>query len=517
MIKVTKLSKSFSTKTLFEDINFTLSKNQKVGLVGPNGVGKSTLIKIIAKLEKADEGSILYGQDTVAYLPQVFETKCDQTVLQYLKKEIKQNWEEYQIDIVLAKVKLSKSKTKLISKLSGGQKMRLNLAKLLLKEPSLLLLDEPTNNLDLEGIIWLEKLVQNFPGNVLFISHDRTFLDNVADKILELDTFNHQLYQYVGNYSDFVLQKATRQDRESREFKIYDTKKRKMEAWMAEKKQQLLVYDNPKVARQLQAMKRRYEREIEKDPKEKPKNYYGFNVKKLSNKLPNKKVVFSIRNLKFFINPVFLPRQLQGKSIRSVGVKMPMSDSMDSNSILFTCSNLGIFGRDRISLMGKNGSGKTTFIKILMQKYADFEGEITFGPNIKIAYFSQEYNNLNPENTVIDEFCSQTDISNEQQARGVLGKYLFKDQQVFARISTLSQGEKVRLNFAILINNQNNFLILDEPTNHLDLESRENIEQALAQFEGGFIIVSHDRYFLNQIGINRLIEIKDKEIKEISI
>lgn len=483
MIQLSQIYKSYEEKILLENISFCLSADDKVGLIAPNGTGKSTLLKIIQKLEEPDRGSVSLVHEEIGYLSQQLNVLVDETIHQYLMSHINEEWEEYKIDMALAEVNLQIDRATLISSLSGGQKTKLGIARLLLHDPTTLLLDEPTNNLDLESIKWLEQLIKQFQGIVIVVSHDRTFLDHVVNMIFELDPYSHGLNIYQGGYTNFIQEKTKRFENQMDIYNDYEEKKRAMEEWIVKKKEQLSIHSNPKVGRQLQAMKTRYEREILNRPVEKPLEYRKIKISNMGEESYKKKVVFYIQSLEY--------------------------------KNLFTCQKLTITAGDRIHLIGNNGVGKSSLIKILLGKLSDYKGDFSKGNDIKIGYFAQEHELLDNNKKVIDEFMASTKVGSEEQARKILGRFLFIGNAVFKKVESLSYGEKVKLIIAELIYQQNQFLILDEPTNHLDIESREILEDALNNYEGGFIIISHDRYFIEKIRFNNNLAIENKQIKKI--
>jgi len=482
MIQAQKISKTYGDKTILDEVSFSISNGDKIGMIGPNGTGKTTLLKILLGIEQPDRGIIVKVHEKIGYLSQFIQNKDNETIQSYLQTSLVQYWEKYKIDSVLYEVDLNCNKDTLVMNLSGGQKTKLGIAKLLLSEPTALLLDEPTNNLDIESIRWLEIFIKQFNGSILLISHDRTFLDNVVSEIFELDPFKHIINSYHGGYSDFVKEKCLRFDKQMKKFSNYEEKKKNMEDWIAKKKVQLSVYRNPKIGRQLQAMKTRFKKEILNKSVEKPTQYKKIKIGDLGQETYKKHVIYDIKDLGY------------GK--------------------LFKCLRLIITGGDRIHLLGKNGIGKTTFIKILTGEIKEFSGSVTIGENIKVGYFAQETEHLDNKKNVLNEFMTATKIWDEQKVRKILGRFLFIGNQVFTKVESLSQGEKVKLFIAELIHQNNQFLIFDEPTNHLDIESREILEDALNEYEGGFMIVSHDRYFLCRLDINRKIFIENEKIKE---
>jgi ATP-binding cassette, subfamily F, member 3 len=481
MIIIQNVSKSTTDKVLFAGISFKVGEGQKVGLVGPNGVGKTTLLNIIAGLDEPDSGSVNVSQERIGYLPQKLVADSSTEIGEYLQPYLKEVWMDYQIDEMLGKVGLKQvGRRTLITKLSGGQKMKVGLAGVLLSEPTTLILDEPTNNLDVASIEWLERFVQNFPGKVLVVSHDRFFLDACVNKIIELDPFSHQIEEYGGNYTAYREQKEVRHQHHQEDFRRQQLKEQHMKDWIVQKQEQLKYHPSNKVARQLQAMKTRMAREIDGERIARPQTYSSFKVQSIGDSLHDKKTVLMIND--FSIHQLLQVPQLH------------------------------IQGQERINLLGPNGAGKTTFIKSILGLSQFYTGSIELGPNIQLGYFSQEHELLDPNETVIKTLLKHVAQADETAARTILGKFLFSKDRVFSQVQFLSEGEKARLHLAILILQKNDFLLLDEPTNHLDLESREVLATALSEYPGGFLVVSHDRYFLQQIGITRTLVIKNGKI-----
>ncbi|OGE31894.1 hypothetical protein A2631_02090 [Candidatus Daviesbacteria bacterium RIFCSPHIGHO2_01_FULL_44_29] len=484
MIQLQNLKKIYGDKVILDGVSFVVSEKQKVGLIGPNGLGKSTIFKIIRGAEEPDKGSVSIVNEIVGYLPQVISFSEDATVESFLRKELKDDWELYKIDYVLSRVSLGNIiKSQLVSTLSGGQKTKLGIARVLLEEPSVMLLDEPTNNLDTETLNWLEGFIKSFKGSILLVSHDRTFLDNTVDWIFELNPMDHRIYEYKGGYSDYFTQKQLHVKKHQEEYILFEKKRKQMEQWISLRKQYLSGHPDPKVGKQLQAMKTRYQREITNVAMGKYQKEDQIKISSFGDQTNGRKFIFYIQKLQF--------------------------------KNLFKCEKLLISGEDRIHLKGSNGAGKSTLIKILVGIIKEYEGSVELGKDVRLGYFAQEHELFDDKATVLDTFMKRTLIDGEQAARGVLGGFLFKGNHVFSRISEISQGEKVKLAFAILTHQDNQFLILDEPTNHLDINSREVLEDALTGYKGGLIVVSHDRFFLDEIGINRVIEINKGLVREV--
>jgi len=481
MLQVIDVSKIYGSKILLDKVSFSISGRQRIGLIGPNGVGKSTLFKIILGEESADSGQVICS-GKIGFLSQTLLFSSSDTIESYLSSFVSEEWEVYRIPEVLHVVGLDISLDSKVSNLSGGQKTRLGIARLLMEEADVLLLDEPTNNLDREGLAWLEQFVRKFSGAVMVISHDRKFLDNVINKIFELDPYVHQLSLYDGGYTAYVAEKEKRYVLQEAVYMDYEDRRKELEEWISLMRQKLSNHADPKGGKRLRAMVTRYDREISQNKVDKPRENTTIGVGGLGSESHKKKIVYYLEDLHF--------------------------------KDLFHIDKLSLRGGDRIQLEGANGVGKSTFIRILLSEIADYTGTVEKGEGIRVGYFAQEHEMLQFNNTVIAELLRHTNIGNEGRARSVLGKFLFSGVQVYNTVGSLSQGERVKLIAAILTNQDNQFLLLDEPTNHLDLPSREVLEQALYDFSGGFLVVSHDRYFLEQVGINRELCLENHRIIE---
>lgn len=489
MIRAQHLTFSYGGRTILEDTSFIVGDKKKVGLIGPNGTGKTTIFKLIMGELEPEKGSIAVSSTYVGYLPQIIEHEATDSIKSFLMRRLEQEWEEYKIDTALAQVGLSDIDRALqMHTLSGGQKARVAIAGLLLAEPDILLMDEPTNNLDLASIKWLERFVRQFAGDILVISHDRAFLDTAVSSIMELDVHTHQIAHYTGTYTSFIAEKRHRREIAQLAFERHEEKRKRMEEQLLLQRERSTFHASTKAGKRIRALQSRFEREVLDVAIEKPRVSRDIALHGLTSDLHRKRVVYYITDL---------------------------------HHPLFEVPKLLILAGNRIHLTGHNGTGKTTLIRLLMDSGVEsalhakhHQHAIERGADIQIGYFAQEHEMLDQENVVLDEFKDKTGIKIDEEARRILGGFTFAGDRAFVPITTLSQGEKVKLIMAILTHQRNDFLILDEPTNHLDIESREVLERALREYEGGCIIISHDRYFVRQIGINRTLVIASKTVTD---
>ncbi|MEE1433803.1 MAG: ABC-F family ATP-binding cassette domain-containing protein [Ruminococcus sp.] len=519
LLNVEHLYKYFNGQALLKDINFTVEDREAVGLIGINGCGKSTLLNIITGSEGYDKtpeglGSVnIAGKASIGFLRQNSGLNSELTIGEEMKNafaplletldkmkvlekkmadggdidsisheyaELSSYFEArdgYRIDVKIKQVLNgmgfgSTPTDRVISTLSGGEKTRLALAKLLLEEPNLLILDEPTNHLDFETLMWLEDYLKGYKGAIIIVSHDRYFLNKVCTRICEIE--QGRLTSYRGDYSSYLVQKKMNSERQLKEYEAQQKEIAKLEDYVAKN---LVRASTSKMAKSRQHMLDRIERI------DKPLMY---------TKPPKIKLEYDIEPTKDIVRVVDCP--------------LVVGEGADKKELIKSLT-MNVRRGEHVAIIGANGIGKTSILKLIQGIIPHEGGNISWGGNVKISYFEQEHAILDPHKTVLEEIMDRYPRLSEQQARSVLGAVLLTGENVFKPISVLSGGERAKLCFAIMALNRGNVLVLDEPTNHLDLSTKEVLEDALAEFGGTIILVSHDRYLLNKVA-SRIIEIK---------
>lgn len=523
LLNVEHLYKYFNGQALLKDINFTVEDREAVGLIGINGCGKSTLLNIITGSEGYDKtpeglGSVnIAGKASIGFLRQNSGLNSEFTIGEEMKNafaplletldkmkvlekkmadggdidsisheyaELSSYFEArdgYRIDVKIKQVLNgmgfgSTPTDRVISTLSGGEKTRLALAKLLLEEPNLLILDEPTNHLDFETLMWLEDYLKGYKGAIIIVSHDRYFLNKVCTRICEIE--QGRLTSYRGDYSSYLVQKKMNAERQLKEYEAQQKEIAKLEDYVAKN---LVRASTSKMAKSRQHMLDRIERI------DKPLMY---------TKPPKIKLEYDIEPTKDIVRVVDCP--------------LVVGEGADKKELIKSLT-MNVRRGEHVAIIGANGIGKTSILKLIQGIIPHEGGNISWGGNVKISYFEQEHAILDPHKTVLEEIMDRYPRLSEQQARSVLGAVLLTGENVFKPISVLSGGERAKLCFAIMALNRGNVLVLDEPTNHLDLSTKEVLEDALAEFSGTIILVSHDRYLLNKVA-SRIIEVKHDEV-----
>ena len=513
VLSVNGIYNSFGATSILEDVSFSVNKNEKVAIIGDNGEGKSTLLKIITRQLEADKGSVYFeDSNSVGYLSQQVIDDIEHTLLEEMElafsklKKIEKEMAElvekmsvlddkelvnrysllqetyenlggyeykYQIHQMLAKFGFDESYyDRALKTFSGGERTRASFVKLLLNRPSLLLLDEPTNHLDLVMIEWLEKYLKTYSGTVVIVSHDQVFIDNLVDKVVELE--NHKATMYSGNYSFYVKEKQLRYEQA---LKAYNIQEKEI---------------------------KRYEMLIRKF---KPKPTKTAFAQSLEKKLAKMERIEKPNNKKKTIHGKF------ETNLDPYNVKMHIAEDLlfgYDNIPLTNPFNIEIRNQDKICIMGQNGSGKTTLLKCLMKnenKISGFNSDVR--PNLKYFYFDQTQQLLNPDLTLFDTIHNEFPLMDNTQVRTILGRFLFEDDDAFKLVSQLSGGEKIRMIFALISLRNYDILYLDEPTNHLDFTTKRIVSDILEDYQGTIVMVSHDRYFVNRVA-NKIIYLHDK-------
>lgn len=517
VLSTANISKSFAGETLIEDADILINEGEKAALVGINGSGKTTFLKIVAGEMSPDSGIVTFAKNTsFAYLKQINNIDTDLTIEEELttvikpildmeerflklqeeiskanEKELESLYAEYDRlqhalelnDAYMAKSKLTgilkglgfieEEFSRKVSTLSGGQKTRVYLAKILLTEPDIILLDEPTNHLDLSSIEWLESYLNNYKKAVLIVSHDRYFLDKIVTKVIDID--NKKVETYNGNYTEFIKKKKELKESAMRAYLNREAQIKRQEEVI----EKLKSFNREKSVKRAESRQKALDRieRIDKPTEERSDMDLFF-----SQSIESGKDVLHIEGLS-----------------KSFGHRK-----------LFENVNIDVKRGEHIAILGDNGTGKTTLLKILNNLTEPDSGYIRFGTNVSIAYYDQEHQVLDRNKTIFDEIHDEHPDMNNTEVRNVLASFLFTGDEVFKPISSLSGGERGRVSLAKIMLSTANLIILDEPTNHLDITSKEILENAIREFEGTVIYISHDRYFINQTA-TRILYLKDNK------
>ena len=524
MLTAHQISKSYGIKPILKDITFNINKGDRIGLIGPNGSGKTTLIRILAGFEPPDSGTITVTPPTlrIGHLAQAPSLAGDstlgETLLQasgdpsYIQARINQLSDDLTAqprnpeiqalyDQALQKLRQDPNQRErtrrlihhleldllpgnlLLQALSGGQKTRLALAIMLLDEPDLLLLDEPTNHLDIQMLEWLEKWLSEFPGSMIIVSHDRTFLDHTVTRVFDLDSTRHTIQQYIGNYSEYLEQFLQASQRQMHAYRDQVYEIRRMQQDIARTKQQALRVEltttsrepgprryAKKVARKAKAREKKFERYLDSDDRlEKPKQSWQIKLE-FAHPPHQSQDVLILQDLAIGYNPLH-----------------PLVEKV----------NLHIRAGQRVVLTGPNGRGKTTLLRTIAGQLPPLSGYIRLGTNLTLGYMAQEQEILDLQLTPLESIQKLSNL-NETEARTFLHLFLFRGDDTLHPARELSYGERSRLALATLVVGGCNFLLLDEPINHLDILSRTNFETALSRFDGTVLAVVHDRYFIQR-------------------
>jgi ATP-binding cassette subfamily F protein 3 len=521
-LKLTNIRKRYEGETIIDKITFTAGANDKIGLIGKNGAGKTTLLKMIAGLEIPTSGAILKDPPSlsVLYHQQVI-MKIDQTIKGFILSSIPSLGDiqdqlatkfsadllhEYEnrggyklegrIGAVLSELGLTKyTEDTLIKELSGGERTRLQLAPVILSRPDLLLLDEPTNHLDIQGLKFLEQYINAYKGIVITATHDKAFLTNCTNRIIEIE--KGHLFDVHGNYTIYLREKELSEDKAVKTYKKSKKELGKLEAnldmfqhahYQAEHHQKIKIEDNDKMGFNFLAERaaKKYSRRIEVLSKkikthelnEQPTREWMMKLDLSSDQ--NKKIAFEVKG---------------------ISKSYPGSPLLSDFSYIF-------YTKEKTILIGKNGSGKSTLLKILLGEVAPDSGIVEVNQSVRVGYLSQDHLEIKSYKTILEDFLESTEV-NEPTARTYLHKFLFTEEDVFREISTLSQGEKAKYAFAKMLFKNPTYLLLDEPTNYMDIESKNIIETTLRSYEGGFILASHDRALIQNVTPDKTLNLED--------
>jgi ATP-binding cassette subfamily F protein 3 len=479
MISGRKIVKTYIGEPTLDDLEFTMGNNKKIGIVGRNGCGKTTLMKLIAKEEELTSGMIVVEDETIGYIPQEFNFP-DQLAGEFVESLLENDWEMYRAEIIIKQLKFDNyDPYQEIKTMSEGQKMKLKLIETLLLEPTILLIDEPTNHLDIEGILWFEKYIKHLPKTVVMISHDREFLNRTVDEIWEIE--NKKLIRFPGDYDNYRGEKLKLIGQWNQEYVEFLKKKSQLEKLIENVHK---IKDGKKRGRAISSAKKRMDREITSVGKEKYTNKKMAKVN-FESKVSEHKLMIRFDDVS-----------------KSYGKKE-----------VFKNLSFEVRGGEKVWLFGPNGAGKSTMVKLIMQETPITTGQITLGVNIKVGYFAQNQHAMDSNKGLLANFLEVTGCDYDK-AFGFLRKYMFTKEDLVRPIKFLSPGQRARYAFAIFAFNDYDLLILDEPTNHLDIDTTEIIEESLRNFKGTLFLVSHDRFFVERVGMTKVVNMVNGTLRE---
>lgn len=496
LVNMEAVSKGFGTRTLLDSVTLGIGRGERAGVVGRNGDGKSTLLQVLARREEPDSGRITHNRDLrLGYLGQSDDLDPGQTVLHAVLGDVETyTWAaDPRARSVMEHLLGEVDHQALVGSLSGGERRRASLARLLLTEVDLLVLDEPTNHLDIETVEWLEDfLVNKYGGALLLVAHDQYLMDNLATKVLEID--DKKVWEWEGNFTQFQEQKeATLRALEAR-------RKREMDEF----KRQLSIIEEIK-------RRNRFDHQAQSKQTRLEKMKSDAHAAAGPNRSRGETFKLQLRSVQKSSNDVLVAEDL---TKRFGGARSDSEDDTGPRSggtAIFERASFSLGKGDRVGLIGPNGTGKTTLLRMIMGLDKPTSGRIEVSPGVKIGFFDQEHAGLVPGRTLIDEVRSLKRGMGEEEARGLLGRFLFKGDEAFKTVEKLSGGEKARMALLKFLVGETNLLILDEPTNHLDLASQRVVEDALAKYDGTLLVVSHDRHFLDAV-VNKIAVVANRQV-----
>jgi len=475
----TNITKTFTGDPVFENIDFKLGNNRKIALVGKNGCGKSTLFKIIAGELEIEAGSVRNDGEIIGYIPQEFNYPA-QLVGEYLEKLLENPWDFYKIDQIAEELDFTNfDMYQEIKTLSEGQKMKLKILEVLLKEPTVLLVDEPTNHLDIDGILWFEQYIKYLHKTVIMISHDREFLNNTVDEIWELE--NKKIINFMGNYDFYKEEKLKLINKWNEDYVRFLKKKTQLDTLLANVRK---IKDGKKRGSAVSNVKKRIDRELTQNEKEKYVN----------KKMQQVNFETGVTHAKLMIR--------FDEASKAYGAKP-----------IFTDLSFEVRGGEKVWLFGPNGAGKSTIVKLIMGDEVVTEGTVKIGENLRIGYFAQKQTHLAHDKDLLTFFLEETKCE-YGAAFSNLRKFMFEKDDLKKKVGNLSPGQRARFAFAIFAYKNYDMLILDEPDNHLDIDTKEVLEESLREYKGTLLLISHDRFFVERVGVEKVLNLKNGNLRE---